>query len=204
MPPPHAPIHRLRRLLCAALLFAVACSQPSEPLPVLGVLPNFSLTASDEHVVSAADLKGKIWVADFVFTNCPGICPALSAQMGKLQSALARAGLNDVQLVSFSVDPARDTPAVLREYAQRYHADPARWRFLTGERDALYTLIGSGFQLAVADRTPAPDGGDAQDLITHSDRFVLVDGNLQVRATYHALDDGVIEQVVADIKRLRE
>ena len=185
-----------------AALFATAlasCSHRQEPLPILGHVPAFSLRSSEGQDRSEGDLKGSIWVADFIFTHCPGICPLLSAHMSRLQHDLEKGPLRDVRLVSFSVDPARDTPAVLREYGEHWQADPQRWWFLTGE---LYALIGKGFQLAVADRTPGAES-DAEDLITHSDRFVLVDRDLQIRGYYRPLEEEGLTRLVADITRLR-
>jgi protein SCO1/2 len=174
----------------------------SARLPGLGSVPAFSLTGSDGAPVSAADLRGHIWVADFIFTQCPSVCPTLSAQMAKLQQLLPRDAGDLLRLVSFSVDPNNDSPEVLRAYAQRFHADPQRWLFLTGKHDALYGLIRDGFHLAVAERSPE-EARDGQGLITHSDRFVLVDRDLQIRAYYHGTDAEVVEQVLGGIAALR-
>lgn len=174
---------------------------PEPELPVLGTVPEFTLLASNGQPVSQHDLAGGVWVANFIFTRCTSICPTLTAHMAKLQTALARAGDGSVRLVSFSVDPAHDSPEVLREYATRFDADPNRWIFLTGERDALYGLIGQGFHLAVADR-PAGEDADSGGLITHSDRFALVDRDLNIRGYYHGSDEEVVEHVLTDLKKL--
>ena len=170
-------------------------------LPVLGTVPQFTLSASNGRPLSQRDLGGSIWIADFIFTRCGSICPTLSAHMAKIQTALARSGDTAVRLVSFSVDPKYDTPEVLQEYAARFHADPQRWIFLTGERDPLYRLIGQGFRLAVADR-PESEDTDAGGLITHSDRFVLVDADLRIRGYYHGSDDESVQQLLRDVKKL--
>jgi protein SCO1/2 len=171
-------------------------------LPVLGVVPAFALINSDGAPVSDADLRGHTWVADFIFTKCPSFCPTLSAQMAKLQQALPSDTGDALRLVSFSVDPRNDTPEVLRAYADRFHADPRRWLFLTGPPDVLYGLIRDGFQLAVAERSPE-EARDGQGLITHSDRFVLVDRELRIRAYYRGTDTDVVEQVLRGIAALR-
>lgn len=170
-------------------------------LPVLGQVPAFSLVASTGEPLSQASLAGRIWVADFIFTRCGGICPVMSGQMARLQSALAREGDASVRLVSFSVDPRNDTPEVLRAYAQRFRADRQRWLFVTGERRSLYTLIGKGFHLAVAER-PEHDNTDGEGLITHSDRFVLVDGDLQIRGYYHGTEPESVQRLLRDITTL--
>jgi protein SCO1/2 len=167
-------------------------------LPVLGSVPAFSLVNSDGEPLSQASLAGQVWVADFIFTQCPGVCPLLSSQMAKLQSAVGE----PVRFVSFSVDPANDTPEVLRAYGGRFHADHKRWLFVTGERDALYTLISQGFHLAVADRA-ANQNADGEGLITHSDRFVLVDRDLQIRGYYHGTDADSVAKLLKDLKTLR-
>jgi len=170
-------------------------------LPVLGTVPEFSLVASSGQPLSPADLAGNIWVADFIFTGCPSLCPTLSAQMAKLQGTLAAAGARSVRLVSFSVDPSNDTPAVLRGYADRFHADADRWLFVTGDRAALHALISDGFHLAIAERS-ARENTDGEGLITHSDRFVLVDRNLQIRGYYHGTDPEAMQHLLDDIKVL--
>ena len=139
--------------------------------PVIGAVPSFTLVERDGESLSRADLDGRPWVADFIFTRCTGMCPALSARMAELRRQLRDNGLH-ARLVSFSVDPAHDTPERLRTYAERYGAGDD-WLFVTGERDELYRLIGDGFKLSVAERSPdqAKHGGE---LITHSDRFVAI------------------------------
>lgn len=173
---------------------------PDASLPVIATLPDFTLTRSDGRAVSRADLAGKVWVADFIFTSCAGICPILSARMAELQRDLGERD-SDVRLVSFSVDPTRDTPPALADYAERYSADPERWWFLTGERDALYGLIGEGFLLSVAERTPGTvdDGGE---LITHSDRFVLVDRQSRIRGYYHGSEPETVTRLLTDLRAL--
>jgi protein SCO1/2 len=184
-------------------LLGSATRSISAQLPVLGEVPRFVLTERSGGTVSDSDLAGEPWVADFIFTQCSGICPILSNRMAELERALRREGLA-VRLVSFSVDPARDTPAVLREYADRFGADPGRWLFLTGERAALYRLIGEGFRLSVAERSAEAAADDGGELITHSDRFVLVDGSLRIRGYYHGTEPDAVERVLEDLGRLGE
>src|SRR5947209_12094926 len=116
-----------------ALLFAAACNRASE-IPIFYTLPNFSLIDQNGSRVTLHDLAGKVWVADFIFTNCGGTCPLMTEKMLKLQEALSP----DSHLVSFTVDPTRDTPRVLAAYAEEHSADRDRWLFLTGDKEALY------------------------------------------------------------------
>jgi protein SCO1/2 len=147
-------------------------------------VPPFSLTERSGRTITNADLVGKVWVADFIFTTCPGPCPIISANMEKLQTELD--GDPHVQLVSFTVDPQDDTPAVLATYADNHNADPKRWWFLTGPEKPLYELIQNGFYQAVQDNhgKPAEPG---QFLVTHSTRMVLVDTHGMMRGLYDGL-----------------
>jgi protein SCO1/2 len=169
-------------------------------LPVLGSVPEFSLVSSNGSALTQADLAGDIWVADFIFTTCPGMCSVLSAQMARVQRALSEQADVPVRLVSFSVDPANDTPEVLQRYGARFGADPQRWWFVTGERAALYSLIQKGFFLAIAERDEDPDG---EGLITHSDRFVLVDAEMRIRGYYHGMENDDINRLLGDIALLQ-
>lgn len=171
-------------------------------LPVLGTVPDFSLTERSGQQITREQLKGGVWVADFIFTRCRSSCPILSARMERLQSQLRDMGDTATRLVSFSVDPESDTPSALTEYADRFHADPQQWLFLTGERTALHRLIADGFHLSIAQHDGAADA-DPNELITHSDRFVLVDGTFQIRGYYRGTDDNAIENMGRDIAVLR-
>jgi protein SCO1/2 len=187
--------------IVVSLLFALASRRAPEPLPILGQVPPFSLVASDRAAVSQSDLHGRIWVADFIFTRCSGVCPILTDRMARLQGKLERIegrSEDTVRLVSFTVDPLHDDPETLQEYAQRFGADARRWVFLTGERHDLYTLIRDGFRLAVVD-----DAEEAGELITHSDRFVLVDRDLRIRAYYRGTEADAVDQVLRGLQALR-
>jgi protein SCO1/2 len=118
-----------------------------EGLQVFGTLPDFSFVERSGRTVSLADLRGKVWIANFIYTHCTDTCPLQSARLAALQDDFA--GERDLRLVSITVDPARDTPKVLAEYAARYGADPDRWLFLTGEKQAIYALAQQGFYLSV-------------------------------------------------------
>jgi protein SCO1/2 len=142
--------------------------------------------------VTAKDLAGKVWVADFIFTRCPDICPALSARMSLLRKQVG----DGVTTVSISVDPTHDTPDVLSTYAARFNAGKD-WLFLTGSRDAVAALLKDGFKVAFA------DDGPSTAPITHSDRFVLVDPELHIRGYYHGMDEDDAKKLVADLATLR-
>lgn len=170
-----------------------------DALPVLFELPRFTLTDQNGRAFGSDQLDGKVWVADFMFTRCKGVCPMLSANMEALQSRLSEdpRWSSDIRLVSLSVDAEHDTPAILREYARRYHAQPGQWVFLTGEREQVWPLIEDGFKLAVG-ATPTNEVMP----FAHSSKLVLVDQQGRVRA-YH---DGTTPQgraaLIADLHRL--
>ncbi len=196
----------LAGVIVAILVFGLVSWQrggrAAEDLPILYTVPDFSLLSSGGGVVSRADLAGDIWIADFIFTSCAGVCPILSARMAEVQKVLGERKIK-ARLVSISVDPARDTVPVLRDYAARYAADPDVWWFLTGERDELYELIGKGFRLSVAERSPDDAGADdGHDLITHSDRFVLVDGQGRIRGYYHGTERESVDALIEDLEKL--
>ena len=180
--------------IAGAHWFREASSAGRARLPVYGTLPEFELVERGGSGVSLQSLQGKVWVADFIFTHCAGPCPLLSSRMSRLQEAVR--DLDGVRLVSFTVDPERDTPEVLAEYARRYQADAERWLFLTGPKEPLYRLVGEGFRLAV------DDGGPQAGLITHSTRFVLVDQQGRVRGYYDGAEPGTADALLPDIRAL--
>ena len=156
-------MRRVRLLLWAALLVAGVAAFSAQRLlsseqttkGSLGLVPAFTLTDQLGRSVSNRDLLGAPWVANFVFTRCPTVCPLLTAKFKALQAKVA---LPDVQYVSFSVDPQHDTPEVLAAYAEKYGADPAHWRFLTGPLADVERTIVKGFKVHMGD--PVPRAGD--------------------------------------------
>lgn len=163
-------------------------------------VPAFELVDQDAQPFARDDLAGKVWVADFIFTQCRGICPLLSNRMAELQDRLAHdhPELGDVRLVSFSVDPENDTPDRLRDFADHFDADLGRWTFLTGQREQIWPLIEQGFRLPV-EETPA----NTEMPILHSDKFVLVDGTGRIRGYYDALEPGELDRLIEDLTHLR-
>jgi protein SCO1 len=176
--------------ICALSAIAPGCRK-APPLQVYWQIPEFHLTAQSGQPFDSKSLAGDIWVADFIFTTCPGPCPRMSAQMRGVQSAVAN--MPDVKLVSFTVDPRNDTPAILAAYATRYRATPGRWFFLTGEQAALETICRNGFKL-----------GDVDGSLVHSTRFVLVDRRSRVRGLYSTSEDGALARLLHDIRTLRD
>jgi protein SCO1/2 len=157
-------------------------------LPTYATVPPFTLTDQRGATFDSAQLANHVWVADFMFTNCPGPCPRMSSQMRQVQTALAIA---DVRLVSFTIDPQRDTPEALSAYAVRYAARQGVWYFLTGPVETLQRLDRDVFKL-----------GDIDGSLQHSTRFVLMDRKSRVRGYYLTSEPDAISQLIADARRL--
>ena len=178
----------MRRLLIAAL-FLCSCTR-IKPLPNLGQIPQFDLTSSTGQPFDSHNLDGHIWVANFIYTTCDGPCPMMSHQMRGIQNSTN--GTPQLKLVSFTVDPAHDTPPVLAKYASHFKADPERWYFLTGEMGRLNELGVGAFRLNSVDGS-----------LSHSTRFVLVDGKRRIRGYYLSNDDGFPKKLLHDIRQLQ-
>jgi protein SCO1/2 len=158
-----------------------------------GTVPTFQLTNQDGQPFGSSQLRGKIWIADFIYTTCPGPCPMISSRMSDLQKPLEK---TDVHLVSFTVDPAKDTPEVLRGYAEKLQAQPGRWDFLTGSQSAIYEISRYGFKLAVS------DGSEEGGLPVHSTRMILVDRHGAIRGYYDAAEPDAMTKLLADTNHL--
>ena len=172
----------MRRFLVLAALLT-ACHR-HQPLPTLSSVPGFTLTAEDGRTFQSTELKGQVWVADLIFTSCPDICPRMSGQMKQVQD-----GNRQLKLISFTVDPERDTPPALAAYAKRHKADPQRWNFLTGERQEL-DKVGQAFLFGKIH-------------LDHSSRFVLVDRQMRVRAFYPTDEPDAVARLLQDAARLQ-
>ena len=179
----------MKRFAICALLLLCGCAGNPRPLPVYGQVPAFELTAETGQPFTRSSLHGKVWVADFIYTTCPGPCPRMSSLMRQVQQASS--SMPDVQLVSFTVDPEHDTPEVLARYAARYQAQPTRWHFLTGPRETLNSLARDAFKLSSVDAS-----------LNHSTRLVLLDRQSRIRGYYGTSNDNPVIQLIYDIKRV--
>lgn len=177
-----------RGLVACLFLSVIACA-PLPELPVLGHVAQFHLTSQSGHDFDSAKLSGHVWVADFIFTNCEGPCPRMSAYMRALQKATT--DLPDLKMVSFTVDPKRDTPLVLSQYGKDYSADSDRWYFLTGDPKILDGLDRDSFHL-----------GNVGSQMDHSTRFVLVDRKGQIRGYYGISTGDPVPDLARDARRL--
>jgi protein SCO1/2 len=168
------------------------------PLPTLGAVPEFGFTDEKGTSVTLANLKGRPWVIDFIFTRCGSQCPLMSRQMMSLQGWLSETKHDEVKLVSVTVDPETDTPEKLSDYAKVYHADPKRWSFLTAEKLAIYDLITTGFKLGVEENKNRP----IEEMFVHSNKFALVDPAGQIRGYYTPEEEPEMMRLQAAIRRL--
>jgi protein SCO1/2 len=181
----------MKLLAVLGLVGALAACSHRAALDVFGNVPSFQLVAQDGQPFHSQTLDGKIWVADFIYTTCPGPCPRMTSQMREVQDAVSK--ISDVRLVSFTVDPANDTPAVLTAYAKVHGASPAMWYFLTGPVPTLQKLDRDAFKLGNIDAT-----------LEHSTRFVLVDRQGRIRGYYDTSDSSSIPKLIADINGLEQ
>ena len=175
--------------LSLAFLLAKAKSHlEQQSLPVIAQVADFSLTNQDGMLASLADLRGKVWIADIIFTRCAGPCPRMTRQMKELQDALG----NDTQtkLITLTTDPENDTASVLKTYSQRAGADSGRWMFLTGTKKQIGDLAVGSLKLSAVP-VKQEERTDANDLWIHSTIFVIVDKHAQLRGVFETGGEGV-------------
>lgn len=188
-------------LASAACLLAlvVGLLRPrQETLERFGRLPAFSFTRQDGQPFGLKQLEGRPWVANFIFTRCPTICPVFTQKMARLQKQTVDIG-GELALVSFSVDPKYDTPERLTAYAAKHGADPARWSFLTGDYEQLKDTVVGGFKIAMGRNSPNEDDIPS---IFHGSHFVLVDRTGEIRGYYNSEHDDDVERLRRDAERL--
>lgn len=171
------------------------------PLPKLYKVPEYSLINSFNKPFGSKELKGKIYIAGFMFTSCPTTCPALMEKMDKIQKRVRGLGTK-IALVTYTVDPEYDTPEVLFKYARKRHANPYVWSFLTGSTQELRKTIIDGFKVPMGEREPMTGNVNGEEVtlmdIAHSEKFVLVDWNGYVRKYYNS-DKNDINQMMIDV-----
>ncbi len=189
-------------LLAVATTLLVVRKNARGPLPLLGAVPAFTMRDQRARPVSSDALRGQVSIVDFFFTSCTASCPRLMGRMADVEKMLAaRSPDRDklrVRLVSITVDPENDTPGKLAEYATRYHANPDRWWFLTGEADALQRVVVDGFKVHYEKADPAMGIGE----IMHGNWFILVDARGAIRGYYLSDDAKRVEELVDDAARL--
>jgi len=185
-------------LTLSFVLVLAACGGEKVETNMESTVPDFEYTTQDGDTLSNEDLQGKYWVADFIFTNCTTVCLPMTSNMAILQEKLDEANLDNTHLVSFSVEPDRDTPEVLTEYADEYGADLTNWSFLTGyDFETIKELSIKSFKNIVE---AAPEG---EDQVTHGTHFFLVSPEGEIIKNYSGVETEQMDQIVADIENLQ-
>jgi protein SCO1 len=177
-------------LLVAAAVLLASCIGAGSKLPKYDHVPQFQMTDSEGQPFDSRQLGDKIWIADFIYTLCPGPCPMMTSKMHRLTERLRDAP--DVRFVSFSVDPANDTPAVLNGFAHHFGGPSKQWTFVTGTPDAVHTIAFMTFHL-----------GDLISKMPHSTKFALVDKSGDVRGYYSSDGEEEMNKLVKDAQALR-
>lgn len=169
-------------------------------LPQFGTVQPFTLTNQLGEMVTLQTLRGKVWVADIIFARCPGPCPKMTEEMAKLQSAFETN--QPLRFVTLTTDPKNDTVSILKEYADKFSADPARWHFLTGpKREIVANLAAGSLKLSAVEKDKTLQENE-NDLFIHTTMFVVVDKTGKIRGFYESLEPGFQEKIRADIKSL--
>lgn len=187
-------------VLCAVgVVGATIATRPPDPkLDELGDVGKFQLVDDRGAAINDGALRGHVTIVSFLFTRCDTICPVTTAKMKALQEKTFDVG-DRVKLVSFSVDPVYDTPERLDAYAQRYQADPTRWRFVTGEPDKLRAVVEGPFMTSMAREEERPGGIPN---IAHGGYFMLVDPRGHIRGHYDSNDIHKLDELVRDARFL--
>ena len=166
-------------------------SKREDPPEILFDVPIFSLTDQNGRTITQADLRGNVWISMLFFTQCPGVCPMMTARMATLQRSVTA---KDVKIVSFSVDPEHDTPDAMRAHAEKFGADQSRWHMLTGPKETM-------FEVARGLKLPAEPAKDGQPIL-HSQKVLLIDRQNHVRGIYDTNDDDSMKLLAEDARKL--
>jgi protein SCO1/2 len=182
-------VYVLTLIVIIALIVVMQPETEGDQLPVIGEIPAFSLVDQDGDLFTLENVKGNVWLADFIFTTCSGPCPIMTERMGMVQHDLL--DIDKLKFVSFTVNPDYDTPEVLKKYAQRFDADVGSWSFVTGKYEQIQELIVEGFKM-----------GDVEEIVFHSTRFALVDHEGNLRGYYSGTEPAEHEILTRDIQSL--
>lgn len=186
-------------LVMGAIALLFVRSRLAPPPPVLGTVNDFTLTNQHGRAVSLQDLRGRVWVADIIFTRCAGPCLKMTRCLREVQQSLA--GRPDVALVSITTDPDYDTPAVLQRYAARFRVDQTQWHFLTGPRSAIQALATRDLMLMSVATRPE-DRVSEDDLFLHSTKLVVLDRQGRLRGLFDGEDPTSVARTVGLVRRL--
>ena len=176
-----------------------AVTMPPYPMPpILGAVPEFRLIDQDNQPFGSDELKGSVWIVNFIFTRCPTVCPLFTSRMAKVQHRIRHAA-SSMHLVSFTVDPDFDTPEILKAYAKKYKSSSRLWSFVTGDSETIQTTVREGFKMSMEQKGTLDN--DIPNII-HGTHFVLVDQHLNIRGYYKADDDDDTNRMIRDADAL--
>ncbi len=183
------------------LLLSINSCKPSLPV-VRKIFTSYQLVNQDSaRVTFPDDFKGKILVMGFIFTNCPDICPLTTNNLHLIQERLKKDNIKNVEVAALSFDPNRDTPSVLKEYAEVRNIDLSNFEFLTGQKDVVDSLIAAMNVKAFSGDTTYTKDGKPVYFYVHTDRISLIDQNGDVRKDYRG-SRANIDEIIEDIKSL--
>ena len=186
-------------ILGCLLIFLVACGSK---LPVLGKFPDTVLTTQDGKEFTFSNLRGKVVVVSYIYTNCPDICHMTSARMNVFKERLKQANLQDrVYFVSISLDPERDTPEVLKHHAKMMNLDLTNWVFVTGDEYIVNSTIQVAGMEGIKEPAQHTENGNPSYSITHRDRISLVDKEGRIRKHYKGSTFDM-DELLKDIEKL--
>lgn len=160
------------------------------------VIPTWSFLNQNGNIKSSKDFKNKVRLVDFFFTSCPTICPKMTVNMKKIQQLINTGCLNNIELLSFTVDPSRDSVEKLKEYCNTYNVDSKNWNMLTGDQNSIYDVGVNGFLVPNQEDALAPGG------FLHSEKMILIDKKNRIRGYYDGTDSLNIPIIVQHIKSL--
>ncbi|WP_335871991.1 SCO family protein [Bacillus sp. 2205SS5-2] len=180
----------------ACLFFLAGCSNGDFHPDMKKTINDFSVTDQNGEAFKREDLNGKVTLSDFIFTNCTTVCPPMTFNMAKIQDMLVKDDVTNFQIASFSVDPAVDSPDILKEYISKYDANEDSWRLLTGYDQAWVSQLAlESFQTIVQDDPES-------DQVIHATRFYLIDQNGTIVKSYRGDDEVEFDLIVSDVKQL--
>lgn len=179
---------------------ATADARTAGPLPDLGNVPDFVLKDQNDQPFGSRNLRGTPYLAAFMFTRCPSICPRLTAKMKEVDAIVHQARL-PLHLLSISVDPEYDTPAALSDYAKKHQVNTDRWTFVTGEFSSIAKTAEQGFKVGLSGKI---DESKPHLGITHASHLILVDADSKIRGYFRTSDEGVENQILAALRELAD
>lgn len=202
--------------LVGLIFLMFGCQQSEKKLPYIGfhqtvtkniegkiqidtlyhTVPDFEFTNQENQKITQKILENKVTLVNFIFTSCPTICPKQTRQLQQIQEKLNK--LNNLNLLSFTVDPKRDTPEKLKQFGKKYAANFANWHFLRNNQQNVYNLGMNGFYLGMG-KDDLAEGG-----FFHSSNIVLIDQKKHIRGMYDSFDEKQINQLLVDVKFLLE